>query len=598
MNKMTKSKEYWKKRFEILENSANAKAGTYYREIEKAFTQANRKIDAEISVWYQRFANNNNISLVEAKRLLNSNELKEFKWTVQEYIKHGEENALDQRWMKELENASAKKHISRLEALKIQTQQEIEVLYGNTLDGVDKLARDIYSDGYYHTAFEIQKGFNIGWDLQGYNDNHLEKVLRKPWGDGGTFSSRLWKHKTSLVNTLHSELTQNIIRGASPDDLIKTISKKFSVSKKNAGRLVMTESAYFSSLSQGDCYNDLGVERFEVVATLDHKTSPLCQDLDGKIFPMKDYESGVTAPPYHPWCRSTTVPYFDDNEGERFARGEDGKGYYIPSNMKYHDWKKTFVDGGSKASLEPAGKIDGVTLENLKQVLLEKIGFKNIEPSFEQVEDSLKIKATKQLETLENKFGAIGENNVSLISENSGSAMAYVTNRITDYSQMSLSLCPRYFRDEMILNKTNLEGIKNNFFMPVKLADDEMHIYTITHEYGHIVQNNLVKKAMEAKGWTLENAKEFVNYEAKTRKGMLSWYNRISNKVQKDCYNEIINIAKADNAEFDILSETSKYARTNHAEFFAEIFANSQLGKPNKLGLAMQKWLAQKGIIK
>ena len=49
---------------------------------------------------------------------------------------------------------------------------------------------------------------------------------------------------------------------------------------------------------------------------------------------MKDYEAGVTVPPFHVYCRTTTVPYFDDefNVGERAARDpETGKTYYVPS---------------------------------------------------------------------------------------------------------------------------------------------------------------------------------------------------------------------------------------------------------------------------
>ena len=80
---------------------------------------------------------------------------------------------------------------------------------------------------------------------------------------------------------------------------------------------------------------------------LDSHTSEICQEMDGKRFPMSQWEVGVTAPPFHVNCRSTTVPYdpdFDDS-GMRSARGEDGKTYYVPSDMKYKDWKKAFVDG-------------------------------------------------------------------------------------------------------------------------------------------------------------------------------------------------------------------------------------------------------------
>lgn len=359
--------EYWKKRFEILEKSAVSKGANYYSSLEEEYRKASKSIESEISTWYTRFATNNQITLSEARKLLNSSELAEFKWTVQEYIKFGEENALNGQWMKQLENASARVHISRLEALKVQMQQQMEVLYGNQTDGIDTLARKIYSDGYYHTAFEIQKGFNVGWDLQSLNEKQLSKVLNKPWtADNQTFRDKCWKQKTDLVSTVSTELTQAIMRGDSPDKAIKTISEKFDVAKNKAGRLVMTESAFFASEAQKDCFNELNVERFEIVATLDSHTSQICQDLDGQVFDMKDFQAGVTAPPFHPWCRSTTVPYFEDNFTERAARDAKGNTYYVPSTMKYADWKESFVDGGSKADLKNAEISDIIKMGNVE----------------------------------------------------------------------------------------------------------------------------------------------------------------------------------------------------------------------------------------
>ena len=52
------------------------------------------------------------------------------------------------------------------------------------------------------------------------------------------------------------------IRGEAPDRAISAISKQFEVSRSKAGRLVMTESAYFSSAAQKDCFNALGVEKY------------------------------------------------------------------------------------------------------------------------------------------------------------------------------------------------------------------------------------------------------------------------------------------------------------------------------------------------
>ncbi|HUM42450.1 MAG TPA: minor capsid protein [Fervidobacterium sp.] len=354
-----KNSAYWKIRFEQLEAASNKNAISTFNTIQEQYIAAEREIERQISTWYQRFAKNNQITMAEARKLLTSGELAEFKWNVQEYIKYGEQNALNPIWMKELENASARFHISRLEALRIETQQTIEKLFGGQVDEVDKLLKKNYLHNYYHTVYEIQKGFNIGWDIAAIDERTVEKLISKPWAtDGKNFSDRIWSNKAALIDEVQKQLTRTIMLGKEPDDAIKAIAKKMKSSMGQAGRLVMTESAYFASQSQKDAFNALDVEKFEIVATLDSHTSEICRELDGHVEDMKNYEPGVTAPPFHPWCRTTTVPYFEDNYGERAAKGADGKTYYVPSNMKYNDWKETFVDGGSKLGLKEVKEND------------------------------------------------------------------------------------------------------------------------------------------------------------------------------------------------------------------------------------------------
>ncbi len=373
-----KNSAYWKLRFEQLEAASNKNAVETFSTIEEQFMAAQKELEQQISTWYTRFAKNNGITMQEARQLLTTKQLAEFKWDVKEFIKYGEENALDGAWMKQLENASARFHVSRLEALKMQTQQTVEKLFGGQTDALDALLKKNYLDTYYHTAYEIQKGISIGWDIAAVDNRTLERLISKPWStDGKNFSERIWSNKANLINEVQTQLTQTIMLGKSPDDAIKAIAKKMGTSKNQAGRLVMTESAYFSSQSQKDCFNELDVEQFEIVATLDSHTSEICQQMDGQVFPMKDFEPGVTAPPFHPWCRSTTVPYFDDNFTERAARGADGKTYYVDSKLKYPEWKQTFTEGGSKDGLT-AVSADELNNSQKPAIIREK---KEIQPS-------------------------------------------------------------------------------------------------------------------------------------------------------------------------------------------------------------------------
>lgn len=407
-----KNADYWAQRFTQLEDAQNQQGADALKKIEAQYRQAQKQLEAQISTWYQRFAKNNGIILAEARQWLTGKDLKEFKWDVQDYIKYGQDNALSGGWMKELENASAKYHISKLEALKIHTQQSLESLFSKQGLTVSGALSDVYTSGYYHTIYELQKGFNIGWDIAGIDEAQLEKVLAKPWAaDGYNFSERIWKNKDKLISEVHNELSQNIMLGADPQKAIDALAKKMNTSKHNAGRLVMTEEAYFSSTAQKEAFQELGVEQFEIVATLDSHTSEICRMMDGKHFPMTDFQPGATAPPFHVYCRSTTVPYFDDDFGqigERAARDEEtGKTYYIPDDMKYQDWEDTFVKGGDKSGFDVLDDGSALHYSHHKEPEPEAPPKEKKVYLTEKKLNSLIADADVQLEDLENQFKTV-----------------------------------------------------------------------------------------------------------------------------------------------------------------------------------------------
>ena len=124
-----KNAEYWANRMRLLSDALQRQAHDYVINIQRQFDIAIKDLEKDIRAWYQRFADNNgNISYGQAQRLLTSDELKEFKWDVWEYIEKCKESAVNGAWVKQLENASARVHISRLESLKIQLQQQAETL--------------------------------------------------------------------------------------------------------------------------------------------------------------------------------------------------------------------------------------------------------------------------------------------------------------------------------------------------------------------------------------------------------------------------------------------------------------------------------------
>lgn len=343
-----KNAEYWKKRSEAVEKQLHKQSEEYCKEVEKQFKTAEKKLSEDIEKWYVRLADNNDISLAEARKLLDKDQLQEFKWTVEEYIKHGKENGVSKNWEKELENASAKWHIRKLEAIQLQMQHHLEVLYAGLAAGLTEHLSNTYKDAYYRKVFSMQQGFELGATVTKLDGRRVGKALEHCWAmDGKLFSDRIWQNKETLTNELNTILTQSIIRGENPGDYITALSKKMNTSRNNASRIIYTESAAIAAQADKDCYKELGIEEFEFLATLDSHTSKICREMDGRHFPMSEYKIGVNVPPLHPFCRSTTCPYFDDEftiGEERAARGEDGKVNYVPGNMTYEEWYEEYVN--------------------------------------------------------------------------------------------------------------------------------------------------------------------------------------------------------------------------------------------------------------
>lgn len=567
-----KSSAYWQKRFSALENAQNQYGQNIFHQIEPAFDKAERQIQAQIEAWYARYASNNGITLAEARKQLSAAELKELQWDVQEYIKYGQENAMNQQWMKELENASARFHISRLEALKLRTQQSLEVVFGNELDSLDGMVKRLYQSGYYHTCFEVQKGFNIGWEIGQIDERKLQKVISKPWAaDGKTFSDRVWQSKTTMVNELHQQMTRTIIQGKAPDEAIKSMTKylqnKTKNAKYNAGRLVMTEQAFISSAAQKDAFNDLDVEEFEIVATLDSHTSDICREMDGKHFPMKDFQPGVTTPPFHVWCRSTTVPYFDDEwgrSGERAARGEDGKTYYVPADMTYPEWKKAIVDGQTD-DLKPAVPDDTMKVEEVHWSDMtegdifqnKKEAFKHFEDAGIHISDSKKYpmdaELSKGMATWHSKFtknfadfDAVIKSKLPYIKNVAPSSLP--GNRLGDFTY--------YTGSGKVVGIRLNSGLHSTLDYASKVAEKsfESHwhsgknpLHTIIHEYGHYVSHSM---SMLTKS----------SFEHDIIQEALQEYKKLHPEYEYETY-------------IGLKDALSRYGSTKEAECFAEAFA-------------------------
>ncbi|MGG3278873.1 minor capsid protein [Paenibacillus solani] len=340
-----KPRDYWRKRAEQVAERQFEKSDRYAAGLRRQYVLAEKSIQRDLESFYARFAVNNQVSMVEAKRLLTAGELAEFKMTLSEFRKKAKNNT-DGQWTKELDNVYYRTRVTRLEALQLQVRQQVEMLAASQQTGTGKLLGDIYEDTYHRTLFEINKGGNgILASFARADKEAVQEVIGRPWY-GKNYSSRIWSDRDKLLRELRTTLSQSFIRGDSAKKVSEQLAKKMGVATSTAERLVQTESAHIINEATADGYKNSGVvQRYEVLATLDSRTSPICQDMDGKVFKLSEREVSVNYPPFHARCRTTVTAYFDDevNPGKRIAKDHTGKRIYVASEMKYEDWKKEYI---------------------------------------------------------------------------------------------------------------------------------------------------------------------------------------------------------------------------------------------------------------
>ena len=209
-----------------------------------------------------------------------------------------------------------------------------------------------YEETYMRSTYDSQKAVGVYSSFNSLNSSIVNKVVQEKWL-GENYSSRIWKDKNSLVDTLETTFAQDVAMGKNPREIARDISKKMGVKYSNCERLARTEFNHIANQATKDSYNSTqGIDEYKYVATLDSRTSEICQNLDGKVFLLSEAEEGINYPPMHPHCRSVTVPYLEDEDYSKLERiatdPKSGKSYFIPADMTYADWKASLTEEQGK----------------------------------------------------------------------------------------------------------------------------------------------------------------------------------------------------------------------------------------------------------
>jgi SPP1 gp7 family putative phage head morphogenesis protein len=235
--------------------------------------------------------------------------------------------------LRELNTLAMKSRVNRHEALLGDIYGHMISLAGTVDIKTEDLLSRIVSGNYYRSAYDLQKGMGVAFNIAKLDEGTVRGILQDDWS-GKNFSKTIWDNTDKLAITARRELSLGFIRGDSIQQMASAINKTMGAGYQNAKRLVITESSHAANQGELRSLDQNGFTRYTYMAgagTVDY-----CIDLNGKNFRLDEAKEGVNIPPMHPNCRCCIVACF-----EGFWDG--GSKMPFPHGMNIEDWQQKFT---------------------------------------------------------------------------------------------------------------------------------------------------------------------------------------------------------------------------------------------------------------
>ena len=287
------NREYWQKREKEKLNKGIKDCNKLSKELQSQYKKAGKEIEKEINNLFVKYAKENNLTYKEASTYLTSDEFKIWRTDIKGYLKMIEDNP---ELLLELNTLAMKSRITRWESLQYEIDKQLNKLAITTEKETKELLTDTLKDNYNRNVFNISKKAGFVANFSGINNKTVERVLSYPWS-GSNYSDRIWNNKQQLSKIIKEEMTQMVIQGRNSRTIAKRVATRMDTSYKNAVRLVQTEHSYVMNEASKYTYEDLNIEQYEFLATLDSRTCSVCGKLDGKVFKLTEAKVGINYPP-------------------------------------------------------------------------------------------------------------------------------------------------------------------------------------------------------------------------------------------------------------------------------------------------------------
>ena len=296
-----KHDNYWQERVEDIMRYVDSTDINVFEELQKIYIEHSAEVQRDLFAFVTKYADDNKISYSEALQRLRGADLSDYQANAEKYRKQAEK---DPELLKRLNEQYASSKVTRFDALNLEMTYKIGVM-----QGIIEKSFENYLKSTAKYAYRKIMGGNSG----ALNEPALKELINTPF-NGYNYSEQIWGNTDTLAKDLREVLKRGFIRGASAREMASELAKKYNVARARAQTLIRTDGTAIVNRSAIKRYEETGLKYYRISVHLDNRTSETCRAIakENKLYKIDEFETGVTAPPFHYNCRSAVIPDEDE----------------------------------------------------------------------------------------------------------------------------------------------------------------------------------------------------------------------------------------------------------------------------------------------
>lgn len=296
-----KHDNYWRDRAEDIMRYVDSTDIDVFEELQKIYIEHSAEVQRDLFAFVTKYADDNKMSYSDALQRLRGVDLSDYQANAEKYRKQAEK---DPELLKRLNEQYAGSKVTRFDALNLEMTYKIGVM-----QGIIEKSFENYLKSTAKYAYRKIMGGNTG----ALNEPALKELVNTPF-NGYNYSEQVWGNTDALAKDLREVLKRGFIRGASAREMAAELAKKYNVARSRAQTLIRTDGTAIVNRSAIKRYEESGLEFYRISVHMDNRTSQICKRIhrENKLYRIDEFETGVTAPPFHYNCRSAVIPDEDE----------------------------------------------------------------------------------------------------------------------------------------------------------------------------------------------------------------------------------------------------------------------------------------------